>query len=424
MFSKEIDTRSQGFANSIIDTIREPLLVLDRDLRIISAGRSFFDVFKVKHEETIGRLVYDLGDKQWDIPKLRELLETIIPDNESFDNYEVQHEFPHIGKRTMLLNARRIPAPPAKIDTILLTIEDITARKLAESTTRMATVLRDSNDAITLQDIEGNITAWNKGAERIFGYSEQEALQMKVWRLVPPDKEAEQKDFNLRLFAGEKVSSFETQRLTKDGRLLDMWLTVTKLMDDTGKVVGIAATERDITERKWAEETLRESEARYRALFDGAAEGILVADLQMKQFRYANPALCRMFGYTEEELTRLGVADTHPKGSLDHVLAEFEAQARGEKTLATDLPCLRKDGTMFYADVSAALTVLDGHECNVGFFADVTERKRAERELKDQLEHIKRSSEIMFGREGRVVEIKQEVNALLKELGRPAKYMS
>ena len=91
----------------------------------------------------------------------------------------------------------------------------------------------------------------------MFGYSEQEALQMTIWQLAPPDKAAEQKDFNRRIFAGEKVSSFETKRLTKDGRLLDVWLTVTKLVDDAGEVIGIASTERDITERKQAEVELK-----------------------------------------------------------------------------------------------------------------------------------------------------------------------
>jgi len=95
--------------------------------------------------------------------------------------------------------------------------------------------------------------AWNRGAERMFGYSEKEALKMKIWQLAPPDKAAEQRDFNRRIFAGEKVVSFETQRKTKDGRILDVWLTVTKLTDKKGKVIGIAATERDITERKKAE---------------------------------------------------------------------------------------------------------------------------------------------------------------------------
>ncbi|MDO9530331.1 MAG: PAS domain S-box protein [Syntrophales bacterium] len=136
-----------------------------------------------------------------------------------------------------------------------------------------------------------------------------------------------------------------------------------------------------MTREKKGKNELRESEAMYKALFTGAAEGILVADLKTKQFRYANPAQCRMFGYTEEEFMRLGVADIHPKESLDHVLAEFEAQLTGEKTLAPDLPCLRKDGTIFYANISGTLVVLDGRKCNVGFFTDITEGKRAKEAL-------------------------------------------
>ena len=129
---------------------------------------------------------------------------------------------------------------------IASTERDITGRKLAlEEASRMATVVRDSNDAITIQDFEGRITAWNRGAERMFGYSEEEALQMTIWQLAPPDKAAEQKDFIRRIFAGEKVSSFETRRVTKDGHVLDVWLTVTKLVDDAGKPIGIASTERD-----------------------------------------------------------------------------------------------------------------------------------------------------------------------------------
>ncbi|HBC88814.1 MAG TPA: PAS domain-containing sensor histidine kinase [Lentisphaeria bacterium] len=147
-------------------------------------------------------------------------------------------------------------------------IDSATAtRAKEEEASRMVTVVRDSNDAITIQDFEGRITAWNHGAEQMFGYSEQEALKMSIWQLAPPDKAAEQKGFNHRLFAGEKVTSFETQRLTKDGRRLDVWLTVTKLVDDTGRVIGIASTERDITARKRTEEDLRTLNAELKAAF-------------------------------------------------------------------------------------------------------------------------------------------------------------
>ena len=110
----------------VVETIREPLLILDQGLRVILASRSFYEFFKVKPEETMGQLIYDLGNKQWDIPKLRELLETILPEKTTFDDYEVEHEFATIGKRTMLLNARQIERELGKERIILLAIEDIT----------------------------------------------------------------------------------------------------------------------------------------------------------------------------------------------------------------------------------------------------------------------------------------------------------
>ncbi len=121
-----------NYAESIINTVREPLIALDQDLRVVSVSRSFYVVFKVKPEETVGQLIYDLGNKQWDIPKLRELLENILPKKTTFDNYEVEHDFAVIGRRIMLLNARQIQRVLGKERIILLAIEDITERKEIE----------------------------------------------------------------------------------------------------------------------------------------------------------------------------------------------------------------------------------------------------------------------------------------------------
>jgi PAS domain S-box-containing protein len=135
--------------------------------------------------------------------------------------------------------------------------------------------------------------------------------------------------------------------------------------------------------RKQAEKELRESEERYKTVFEGAAGGILIADIETKAFRYANPATCRMLGYTEEKLKRMNVLDLHPKESLEHVISEFEAQSRGEKTLATNIPFLKKDGSIIYVDVNTSKLLVDGKTCNVGFLANITERKQAEEELKE-----------------------------------------
>jgi two-component system CheB/CheR fusion protein len=133
MFLKRTVTKSQEYSESIINTIREPLIALDQDLRVVSVSRSFYEVFKVKPEETVGQLIYDLGNKQWNIPKLRELLETILPQKTTFDNYEVEHDFATIGRRIMLLNARQIQRVLGKERVILLAIEDITERREIEN---------------------------------------------------------------------------------------------------------------------------------------------------------------------------------------------------------------------------------------------------------------------------------------------------
>ncbi|MGV8025261.1 MAG: PAS domain-containing protein [Anaerolineaceae bacterium] len=132
MVSKISEDESREYAESIINTVRESLIVLDQDLRVVSVSRSFYEFFKVKPEETIGQLIYDLGNKQWNIPKLRELLENILPQQATFDNYEVEHDFATIGRRIMLLNARQIQRVMGKERIILLAIEDITERREIE----------------------------------------------------------------------------------------------------------------------------------------------------------------------------------------------------------------------------------------------------------------------------------------------------
>jgi two-component system CheB/CheR fusion protein len=122
------------YVTGIVDTVREPLIVLDDDMHVISANDSFYSKFNVRKEETEGKLLYTLGNNQWDIPKLRELLEKVLPKNQQFENYLVEHEFPDIGSKEMLLNARKIPEKVIgrkKIGQglILLAIEDITDKR-------------------------------------------------------------------------------------------------------------------------------------------------------------------------------------------------------------------------------------------------------------------------------------------------------
>ncbi len=128
-----IENRDAGtLAQAIVDTVRGPLLVLDKDLRVLAASRSFYSTFQVVPSITQGQLLYELGDGQWDIPGLRLLLERIVPEHGVMDDYEVEHQFPEIGKRTMLLNARKVFYEGNSHTTLLLGIEDVTMRRALE----------------------------------------------------------------------------------------------------------------------------------------------------------------------------------------------------------------------------------------------------------------------------------------------------
>jgi two-component system CheB/CheR fusion protein len=117
------------YAEGIIRTVREPLVVLNSDLRVVSANPAFYRTFQVTPQEVDGQLLYGLGNRQWDIPALRQLLEEILPKNTQVEDFQVVHEFPRIGRKQMLLNARQIVLEDRQTQWILLAIEDVTDRK-------------------------------------------------------------------------------------------------------------------------------------------------------------------------------------------------------------------------------------------------------------------------------------------------------
>jgi PAS domain S-box-containing protein len=160
--AEKVAQLAREYAESIIDTVREPLLVLDSDQRVISASRAFRDTFDVTAEETEHTLIYELSNHQWDIPELRKLLEKVIPEHREFNDFPVEHDFPQVGVRTMLLNARQVVQEPDKPPLILLAIEDITERKQAEEALSEAkelneVTLHSIGDAVITTDSEGVI---------------------------------------------------------------------------------------------------------------------------------------------------------------------------------------------------------------------------------------------------------------------------
>jgi PAS domain S-box-containing protein len=210
------------YADSIINTVREPLLALDHDLRVVMANSSFYEVFKTKPEVTLGQLVYDLGDHQWDIPRLRELLETILERHTTFDDYEVEHEFAAIGRRIMLLNARQIRGLSGKEQIILLAIEDITHRRRAEEVLQRHAL-----------ELEGEVAKKTSALRNALDRIEQTTLDT-IYRLAKA-AEFKDQDTGAHIVRVSNYASVIAKRMGQPQGFADMCLYAVP-MHDIGKI--------------------------------------------------------------------------------------------------------------------------------------------------------------------------------------------
>lgn len=145
----------------------------------------------------------------------------------------------------------------------------------------------------------------------------------------------------------------------------------------------------DVTELKKAETVLNKSELKFKTIFDNAADGIIIADVKSKKFYMANNVICRMLGYSSEEIVNLGVMDIHPEKELPYVFGQFEKQAKGELGLSKDMPMKRKDGSVFYCDVNTTPIKIAEKKYLMGFFHDTTERRAADEKLRESERKIR-----------------------------------
>jgi PAS domain S-box-containing protein len=580
--SEEVEQKVQEYNRSILTTVHEPMLVLDADLKVISANNAFYLKFGLKPEETLRRFIFELKGQRWDISKLRELLEQILPRENPVSGLKVVHNFPDLGHKVMEISATWLPTDPEKTKLILLSVLDVTETKgvkerLSVSELRYRRLFETAQDGILILDaVTGKIIDVNPFLAEMLEYSKEEFLGKRLWEIGPfkdielskgafqelqskgyvryehlpletknghqmsvefvsnvypidddrviqcnirditdrkrvedaletarneletrvkertselakaneelvqeidERKQAEKalresqerykelaellpqtvfeidetgnfvfanrygletsgytqqdvdKGLNAlqlfipedrnrasenirRIMAGERLNGIEYTAMRKDGSIFPV-LTYSAPITRGGKPAGLRGLIIDITERKQAEEALEKSvealaasEKRYKTIVESTAEGIFITDIETKRFKYANPAICRILGYSQKELEEMSIGNIHPKELLEYVVAEFESLVKGEKTISEGVPCLKKDGTIMYADVKSARALLDGTEYIVGFFTDTTEHMLAEKERKQNTEKILKAMSDTIKAMAMTVEIK------------------
>lgn len=257
----------ERLARRIVETCVDGTIAVDDRGAVLSFNAAAERIFGCRAAETIGRdvktLIPEPCHRVYDdcLAAYRRTNEARIVgiDQELLGRRKDGSTFPmEAALSAFVLDGRR---------TFTITARDVTERRQAlDQRLLLAAVLADSNDAVTVHDFDGRITAWNRGAARMYGHTETDALGMNIRAIVPKAAEAEAMAFLAQLAGGAQVDSFETQRVTRDGRVLDVWLTITILRDDRGKPIAVATTERDVTERNKAEQVLRDNQQRLRSL--------------------------------------------------------------------------------------------------------------------------------------------------------------
>ena len=273
--AEQLAKEAQAYAESVIDTVREPLVVLDANLRVKSASKAFFDTFGGATEDTLSKSLYELGDHQWDIPDLRTLLAEVLFESKKVEDYEVEHELPKLGRRTMLLNARRLQHGDGKDPLLLLAIADITDRKLAadavrEGERRLHEIVEALPTALYTTDAEGRITMFNQAAVEFSGRVPEIGSDSWCvsWKMYSPDGAPlphDQCPMAIALKENRPIRGSEATAERPDGTRLNFVAYPTPLYDDSGKVTGAVNMLVDITERKQIEQERLEFLAKERA---------------------------------------------------------------------------------------------------------------------------------------------------------------
>jgi PAS domain S-box-containing protein len=370
-------------------------MVLDAGLSVQTASRSFFQLFDVLPEQTIGRPLGELGNGQWDGTDLSKRLDEIFAFDGEFNDFSVDADFPGIGHRSMLLNARRLrnddDAPPL----ILLAFEDVTLRtrietEVAQQREWLRTALSSMVDSVITTDLQTRITFINHAAQRMTGWNSVEAigkLLADVFNIVDdktrnPGENPVTKALRDGAVVGLANHTLLIARDKSESRIDD---SAAPIRDAQGNIAGVIMVFHDITNRRMTEERLERSEFRYRRLFEAAHDGILIVDANDRKITDVNPFMLQFLDFPREyfigkELWEIGMFK-------DRAASEAAMQKIDDTGMVRydDIPLQNRDGRRLPVEVVANVYQEDRHpviQCNI---RDISERARFDSDRKSHL---------------------------------------
>jgi PAS domain S-box-containing protein len=374
------------YVEKIIDSSRDALLILDFDLRVKSANDTFYNTFSVDPSDTVGRKVFELGNGQWDIPKLRDLLEKVLPNDNAFDNYEIEYDFVDLGHRFMVLNARRVD----HMQLILLSIEDQTAalradRALLESEQSLRRVLDNLFAFVGLLTPEGIVLEANRAPLEAAGITFADVQGRRFedcyWWSYSAEVQAQLREAIARAAQGEFVR-YDVEIQVAHGRLtIDFMLA--PLRDEAGKITGLIPSAVDITERT------RLTQQRFQSFLDVVPDALILVRPD-RTIRSVNALAECLFGYARDELigqpVELLIPERYHDLHREHQDTYFAKPHRRPTGKEMEIYGLTRDGREIPLEVSLSPIAMPEGSMVLVAARDITERKQVEQALRSAME--------------------------------------
>ncbi len=385
--AEEVIRSSNLYNRSLIEASLDPLVTIGPDGKITDVNNSTETVTGCSRDELIGS---DFSDYFTEPEKAREGYQRVFKEGLVRDySLEIQHEDGHITP--VLYNASVYRDETGKVIGVFAAARDITAiKKAEEKIQKLANAVESSDDAILTKSLDGIITSWNNGAEKVYGYLEKEVLGKNISILEPDNMKGETKHLIEKIEQGERVQHHETLRMKKDGTIINVAVTFSPVFGASGKLIAISTIARDITENKKAEEALRLSNLYNRSLIEASLDPLVTIGLDGK-ITDVNGATEQVTGYSRNDLIGTDFSDyfTEPEKAREGYLQVF---MNGE---VRDYPLeiQHKDGRITPVLYNASV-YKDETGKVIGVFAaarDITERKKAQEAVKkvhDNLEKL------------------------------------
>ena len=293
------------FSFGIIEMIPFPVAYINNHNRYEYVNKAYLDWGGVTKENVIGKKVDEFLE-----PSVYDLVKDHIQKalNGSTTKYELELPYQATRRHVEVIYTPEVDKD-GNVKGYLAFTTDITERKKSEElNARFAAIVQSSDDAIIAKRLDGTITSWNIAAEKLFGYTENEMIGQSIMKLIPKDREGEEAEIVSKLNKGEKIDHFETQRITREGKLLDISLTISPIRNSNGTVIGASKIARDITNRKKSEEL----NARLAAIVQSSDDVIIGKTLEGIVTNWNNAAE-KLFGYAEKEMIGQSITKIIPR---------------------------------------------------------------------------------------------------------------